>query len=164
MFAKKLASADLDSIPKLFLGEDTCFNATLFAAANKVTIVDEVLYYYRAGGGSSGYYPRLPEDIGKLYAWRKEFITQKNLSEQVAKNAVVNCMCAFRARAGGVDIDRAEILMAMPELIEDMREMDFGRFQSLADEYLDETKVVLKLSKEKEALSVKIKQFLLRLL
>ena len=59
-------------------------------------------------------------------------------------------------------MDRREVLSAMPKLIEDMQRFDFGRFQSLANEYLVQSDPVLKLTKEKERLDIKIKQMILR--
>ena len=47
----------------VFYGDDLHVNMALFANADKVVMVDKVVYYYRTGGGTTKYMPSLFNDL-----------------------------------------------------------------------------------------------------
>ncbi|PGZ75799.1 glycosyltransferase family 2 protein [Bacillus sp. AFS029637] len=59
-----------------FLGEDLFYNLEMFIKSNRVTIIDETLYYYRMGGLTSKYMPYLFEDMVNGYQIQKEVINK----------------------------------------------------------------------------------------
>lgn len=46
-----------------FLGDDLFYNLEMFIKSNRITIIDQALYYYRMGGLTSKYMPYLFEDM-----------------------------------------------------------------------------------------------------
>ena len=70
------AKSLLDTIPRIFFGEDTMINAAVFSKAEKVVRIPDELYDYRVGGGSSGSTEKTMRELGELYRWRKNFLLQ----------------------------------------------------------------------------------------
>lgn len=59
-----------------FLGEDLFYNLEIFLKINKVSIINNSLYYYRTGGNTSKFMPYLFDDIVNGYKIQKEVIEE----------------------------------------------------------------------------------------
>lgn len=68
--------AQLEALPKVFVGDDTMMNSILFYSAGTVIGVEKNLYYYRVGGGSSRYSDAILDDVVAVYHWRKRFLLE----------------------------------------------------------------------------------------
>ena len=65
-----------------FLGGDLFYNLEMFIKSNRITIIDQALYYYRMGGLTSKYMPYLFEDMVNGYQIQKEVINKYYLDTQ----------------------------------------------------------------------------------
>ncbi|GAB6616553.1 MULTISPECIES: glycosyltransferase family 2 protein [Bacillus] len=65
-----------------FLGDDLFYNLEMFIKSNRITIIDQALYYYRMGGLTSKYMPYLFEDMVNGYQIQKEVINKYYLDTQ----------------------------------------------------------------------------------
>ena len=64
-----------------FFGEDLYLNFELFLKADKVTLLDETLYYYRQGGGTSKYMKYYFDDIVNGFKIKKKIIMENYSKE-----------------------------------------------------------------------------------
>ncbi|MGG5738341.1 MULTISPECIES: glycosyltransferase family 2 protein [Bacillus cereus group] len=77
LYKKKILESCGGYLEKIhFLGEDLFYNLEMFIKSNRVTIIDETLYYYRMGGLTSKYMPYLFEDMVNGYQIQKEVINK----------------------------------------------------------------------------------------
>lgn len=60
----------------VFLGDDLYYNMEIFLKVNKVSIINEALYYYRFGGNTSRYMEYLFKDMTNGYMIQKEIIEE----------------------------------------------------------------------------------------
>lgn len=65
-----------------FFGEDLYLNFELFLKAEKVTLLDETLYYYRQGGGTSKYMKYYFDDIVNGLRIKKKIILENYSDEE----------------------------------------------------------------------------------
>lgn len=75
----------LETIPPIFLGEDTMINAAVFGKANTVVRILDELYDYRVGGGSTGSTEKTMHELAELYQWRKNYLLNANADNQYYK-------------------------------------------------------------------------------